>query len=110
MMAPVAVALQRQLREAGAAPAETPREAAFQASSPVTADASLPPATICLHRWPWCLGLPVRPAGKYFRSDCWYALQGSTSVRTAAAAEVPGAAAGRTGGVGWEAEQYHSLP
>ncbi len=50
MMAPVAVALQRQLREAGAVCAETPRETVFQASS-----------------------------------DCWYALQGSTSVRTAGA-------------------------
>ena len=30
MMAPVVVALQRQLQSAGAAAAETPREAAFQ--------------------------------------------------------------------------------
>lgn len=33
MMAPVVVALQRQLQSAGGAAAETPREAAFQVGS-----------------------------------------------------------------------------
>lgn len=34
MMAPVVVALQRQLQKAGAAAAETPRESAFQVQMP----------------------------------------------------------------------------